>query len=60
MKKKWERRDILLLLIFVALCLDMITRLPVSKCIAETFELDKCVTTTPSEKPGGYVHVVTH
>lgn len=60
MKKKWTKQEILLLLIFIVLCLDIITRLPVSKCIAETFELDKCVTATPNEKPGGYVHVVTH
>jgi|GEM_PF-1088893 len=60
MKKKWERRDVLLLLILIALCIDIIMRLPLSKCIADTFELDKCITMTAKEKPGGYVHVITH
>lgn len=27
---------------------------------AETFRLDSCITERPSEKPGSYLHVVTH
>lgn len=57
---KWQRQEIILVLILAALCIDIAMRLPISKCVAETFELDKCITATASEKPGGYVHVVTH
>jgi len=60
MAKNWETRDTLLLLIFLALVIDILLRLPVQRAVAETFELDKCITTTPTEKPGGYVHVITH
>ena len=60
MRQKWERRDILLLFILIALCVDIIMRLPLTKSIADTFELDKCITMTAKEKPGGYVHVIPH
>ena len=60
MQKKWDRRDVLLLLILVSLVIDILLKLPERLAVAETFELDKCVTTQPQEKPGGFVHVVTH
>ncbi len=60
MAKKWEIRDTLLLLVFIALVIDILLRLPVHKAVAETFELDRCITTTANEKPGGYVHVIQH
>lgn len=60
MKKKWETRDILLLLIFIALVIDIFLKLPARTAVAETFELDRCITVQPQEKPGGFVHVVTH
>jgi hypothetical protein len=28
--------------------------------VAETFQLDNCITLSPGEKPEGYVHVVSH
>ncbi|MDI6606760.1 MAG: hypothetical protein QME65_06440 [Candidatus Omnitrophota bacterium] len=60
MKKKWEVRDVLLLLIFLALVVDILLKLPARTAVAETFELDRCITASPGEKPGGFVHVVTH
>lgn len=60
MKKSWEVRDVLLLLIFIALVIDIMLKLPARKAVAETFELDKCITATMNEKPAGYVHVVSH
>ncbi|MFH0763329.1 MAG: hypothetical protein V1925_05540 [Candidatus Omnitrophota bacterium] len=60
MKKKWETRDLLLLLILIALVIDIFLRLPAGKAVAETFELDRCITTSAAEKPGGFVHVITH
>lgn len=60
MKKKWEARDILLLLIFIALVVDILLKLPAKRAVAETFELDRCITVNPGEKPGGFVHVVAH
>ena len=60
MKRSWEIRDVLLLLIFLALVVDILLKLPLKKAEAETFELDRCITATVGEKPGGYVHVVSH
>lgn len=60
MIKKWEARDTLLLLIFIALVIDILLRLPAQRAVAETFELDKCITVGANEKPGGYVHVISH
>jgi hypothetical protein len=47
-------------LIFLALVMDILLKLPVRRAAAETFELDRCITVSPGEKPGGFVHVVTH
>lgn len=30
------------------------------EAVAETFQLDNCITASAGEKPQGYVHVVTH
>ena len=60
MRKGWEIRDVLLLLIFMALVVDILLKVPFKKAEAETFELDRCITAAANEKPGGYVHVVSH
>lgn len=60
MLKKWERKEILLLLILIALCLDIIMRLPLAQCIADTFRIDECITLGVKDKPSSYLHVVPH
>lgn len=50
----------LLLVIAVALVGHLILTLFSHPVIAETFQLDGCITQRPSERPGSYLHVVTH
>lgn len=60
MGKKWEIRDVLLLLILIMLVVNTFLGLPIRKSEAETFRLDSCVTVKPTDKPDAYVHVVSH
>ena len=50
----------LLLGILLALAADVAIRLDVPAALAETFQLDTCITARPHDKPASYVHVVTH
>lgn len=52
--------NILLALIAFLLLANLLLKLPVARVEAETFKLDDCITANPGDKPGGYVHVVTH
>ena len=58
MNKNWEKRDLLLLLVFIALVINIILNLPVRSLNAETFKLDDCITAKASDKPAAYLHVV--
>ena len=60
MGKKWEIRDVLLLLILGLLAANTFLGLPIRKSEAETFRLDSCITSNPADKPNAYVHVVSH
>ena len=46
-----------LLLVFL---IDIGLRLGATPAVAETFQLDDCITVEASEEPNAYVHVVTH
>ena len=50
----------LLLIIAVALIAHLGLMLVNQPVTAETFRLDSCVTDRPSDRPGSYLHVVTH
>lgn len=53
--------NLLLFLILLVLMANFIVKIsPAASAIAETFSLDNCITFKMNEKPGGYVHVVTH
>ncbi len=52
--------NILLALIFVAIVVMILMRLPVSELSAETLRLDSCITSSPYDKPEAYVHVIMH
>ena len=58
--KKSSFTDILLFLIFVALILNSLVKIPIQKVAAETFKLDSCITASPGDKPEAYLHVVQH
>jgi len=58
MDKNWEKRDLLLLLIFIALVINIIFNLPVRSLNAETFKLDDCITAKTSDRPAAFLHVV--
>jgi len=60
MKKKWEKRDILLFLILIMLISNFLCHLSVKKLEAETFRLDDCITAKSTDKPTAYLHVVSH
>lgn len=60
MKKDLGVRDILLFLILVMLVINAILNLPVRKVEADTFELDNCITSDPTDKPRAYLHVIPH
>ena len=46
--------------ILLALLMDFGQRWTSSPAVAETFQLDHCITEKPNEKPAAYLHVVTH
>lgn len=50
----------LLLVIAVTLVAHLMLSLASYPVIAETFQLDNCITSRPSERPTSYLHVVTH
>jgi hypothetical protein len=58
--QKIKITDALLLLILLALILNILIRIPVTRATADTFRLDDCITTAPDEKPVAYLHVVNH
>ncbi|OGX46539.1 MAG: hypothetical protein A3G38_04680 [Omnitrophica WOR_2 bacterium RIFCSPLOWO2_12_FULL_51_8] len=58
--KKWDFRDVLLLLVLLMLAVNAFLSLRPRKLEAETFKLDDCITARPSEKPAAYLHVVSH
>lgn len=60
MRVSWERRDVLLFLVLIMLIVNTLLNLPLRKLNAETFKLDNCITAEPGDKPGAYLHVVTH
>ncbi len=52
--------NILLGGILLILLVDLLMRIPTPKAVAETFELDRCITSSPNEQPTAYLHVVSH
>lgn len=60
MKANLETRDLLLFLILVMLIINTLSNLRLRHVEAETFELDKCITVVPGDKPAAYLHVVAH
>ena len=50
----------LLLIIAVTLVAHLVLALASHPVVAETFQLDSCITQRPSERPTSYLHVVTH
>jgi hypothetical protein len=50
----------LLLGILLALLAHPALRMGAGEVLAETFQLDACITQKPNEKPASYLHVVTH
>ena len=60
MKTKEEIRDILLFLILLLLIMDTFLHLKVKPIEAETFKIDDCITSQPSDKPAAYLHVIAH
>ena len=46
--------------ILLALLMDFGQRWISPPAVAETFQLDHCITEKANEKPAAYVHVVTH
>ncbi|MDO8730734.1 MAG: hypothetical protein Q7J69_06105 [Candidatus Omnitrophota bacterium] len=46
--------------ILLALLMDLGQRWMSTPAVAETFQIDHCVTQKPNEKPASYLHVVTH
>ena len=60
MRKKWEKRDILLFLILIMLISNFLCLLSSKKLEAETFRLDDCITAKPTDQPAAYLHVVSH
>ena len=57
---KFELRDVLLLLVIVMLAVNISVTLRARTAEAETFKIDSCVTSSPGDKPEGYLHVVSH
>ncbi len=49
-----------LLAILTVLCLDLGVRLAERPAVAETFQLDHCITAKPNDKPEAYLHTVHH
>ena len=52
--------NILLAVIAVLLFLNLLAKTPVARVEADTFKLDNCITERPGDKPGAYVHVISH
>ena len=50
----------LLLGILLALLGHLALKLGAAPALAETFQLDSCITQKPNEKPASYLHVVSH
>ncbi len=50
----------LLLGILLALLGNLALKMGAAEVLAETFQLDTCITQKANEKPASYVHVVTH
>ncbi len=50
----------LLLGILLALLGNLALKMGAGEALAETFQLDSCITQKPNEKPSTYLHVVTH
>ena len=46
--------------ILLSLLMDFGQRWISPPAVAETFQLDHCITEKPNEKPAAYLHVVTH
>jgi hypothetical protein len=53
-----NKRDLILFLILVALVIDILAHLPLGSLNAETFKLDDCITSSPTDKPAAFLHVV--
>jgi hypothetical protein len=58
--QKLKLTDLLLLLVFLALLVNILIRIPLPRATADTFRLDDCITTSPDDKPAAYLHVVNH
>ena len=58
--QKMKITDWLLLLVLLALIINILLKIPVSKATADTFRLDDCITSQPDDKPAAYLHVVNH
>lgn len=58
--KSRELTNDLLMVIAVLLLIHLGLALTHPSAEAETFRLDACITDRPGEKPGAYLHVVTH
>jgi len=52
--------NILLLIICLFLGALLLTRLPIKELCADTLRLDTCITSSPTDLPDAYVHVVVH
>ncbi len=50
----------LLLALLTALLLDVGLRLADRPAVAETFQLDHCITAKPNDKPEAYLHTAHH
>lgn len=52
--------NVLLLLILLSLAVLLFKQVFLKELSAETLRLDDCITTSSSEKPRAYLHVVMH
>ena len=57
---KIELRDVLLLAVIIMLAINISVSMKARSAEAETFKIDSCVTTSVSEQPMAYLHVVSH
>jgi len=60
MNKEIKTTDILLCIITILLLINTFLHLSPRKVEADTFKVDDCITTKPTDRPAAFMHVVTH
>lgn len=60
MNKQIKITDILLIIVAIMLVINTFLHLSPKKVEADTFKVDDCITTKPTDRPSAFLHVVTH